>query len=163
MVPNPFSYLWQDRTQAKIKAQRNQMGQHNDIFGKFYETNNPEDLPGNALVGPNGRQEDDFSLKGQIANWKLWEAPIPNDANLGTLEALHREQMGLWKNSAAHKTCTTLLQDVILKQENLKIKTAMCLGLGSISEKREYPFDDVTGRSMSQLVVFESWLEILGM
>ena len=44
------------------------------------------------------RRNGDFSLKGDIANWKTWQAPVPKDANLGTLQASHQKMMEAWKS-----------------------------------------------------------------
>ena len=86
------------------------------------------------------------------------QAAIPANMNLGTLIESHRKLTEHWKRSIAFDICCNLFNGVILKKEEFRIISAICLGLGSIGQDEAY-FD---GHAMTQLVVFETWLELLG-
>ena len=133
-----------------------------DSFHKYLKTGEVEDLspfPFQTVV--QDAKDHDFSTKGHTADWSSRLAPITQDASLSTLQGLHHNLMEAWKSSAAYDACCTLFQDVILKQEGLKITSCMCIALGSISQKFGGGIER-DRRSMSQLVVFETWLELLG-
>ena len=131
-------------------------------FGKYIKTGKVEDLgPFESETVVQDAENHDFSTKGHTANWSSWHAPIPQDASLSTLQGLHQNLIKAWKSSAAYDACCASFQDVILKQQGLKITSGMCIALGSISQKFGGKIDR-DRRSMSQLVVFETWLELLG-
>lgn len=50
---------------------------------------------------------------------------------------------------------------ILLKQETLRINSCMCLCLGSFSADTTYPGYKLYKDSLSQLVAFESWVELL--
>lgn len=134
---------------------------HDDAWEKYRETGNVEDLGPHHVVSSRDPFKGNYSLQGDIADWKAWEAPIPENSNLSTLQTSHRELAEAWKDSSAYDTCCNLFQNHVLRQETLKITSAMCLGLGSLSEDSGIEYEESRGNPMSQLVVFESWLQLL--
>ena len=62
---------------------------------------------------------------------------------------------GQWEASRDHGKIFEIIDTYILAQSKLKITSAMCLGLGSLSRKEHFR------EPMIQLVAFESWIERL--
>jgi len=147
--------------QKRKEAADRRREDHDDAWKKYLETGNVEYLGPHHVVSSGDPFKGHYSLRGDIADWKAWEAPIPEDANLGTLQASHPELAEAWKDSSAYNTCCNLFQNHVLKQETLKITSAMCLGLGSLSEYLGAEYEACRENPMSQLVVFENWLQLL--
>jgi len=92
---------------------------HDDAWEKYRETGNVEDLGPYHVVSSHDPFKGNYSLQGDIANWKAWEAPIPEIAKLGTLQASHRELAEAWKDSYAYNTCCNLFQNHVLRQDHI--------------------------------------------
>lgn len=71
--------------------------------------------------------------------------------------------MKTWKESAAYQELSTFFNQTLLKQETLRINSCMCLCLGSFSADTKYPGRKSYKDSLSELVAFESWVELLSM
>lgn len=85
--------------------------------------------------------------------------------DLATLQDRFREGMEKFKQSAVYERGREVIQNVILKQKNLEISSAMCLGVGKLSlfepidENYETPYGSI---GMTQLIAFVCWIDILG-
>ena len=156
-------FKWQFESKEEMdqrEAAKRQQQLHDEAMVKYRKTKNPEDMPGNHFISPPGREDGNLSLKGQIANWKACEAPVAENMDIRTLNLAHQRLMEAWKTCDTAITCSSLFKSKILSQKKQQITSCMCLGLGSLSGLRssQREWED---RSMSQVVVFESWLEPL--
>lgn len=91
----------------------------------------------------------------------MWE-PAPG-TSIDTLLAKHERFTEAWKASEAYRELHEFFTDVLLKINTFQIKSCMCLCLGSITAGRPCleDFDVPCTNSLSQLVAFESWVELL--
>ncbi len=145
MTSNLAGWLAQRATQQQKRkdAAGGRREDHDDAWKTYCETGNVEDLCPYHVVSSRDPFYGNYSLQGDIADSKAWEAPIPETANVGTLQMSHRELAEPWKDSSAYNTCCNLFQDHVLRQETLKITSAMCLGLGSLSEDFHHVASDI--------------------
>ena len=94
--------------------------------------------------------------------------PVFPGVTLEKVQAVHKEGMERFKQSQAYQTGKDVLINVIQKQKNLNISSALMIGSGSFSS------EDVAGSPehvqgwtpygtipMTQLIAFECWVEIL--
>jgi len=70
---------------------------HDHAWEKYRETGNVEDLGPYHVASSRDSFKGNYSLQGDIADWKAWEAPIPEIADLGTLQTSHRELAKAWR------------------------------------------------------------------
>ena len=90
--------------------------------------------------------------------------PIAEGVSLESLIAKHRKYTDRWTGSSGYFACRELLTNTVLKQTNIQITQCMSLCLSSLSAERD---PDLGGtkysRPISQLVAFESWVDLLSM
>ena len=86
---------------------------------------------------------------------------IAPDMTFDLISAKYQSFTETWKNSSAYHQCYGLIERTALQQEKLQITHCMCLGLGSFTNHSNYDYASWRGCSLSQLVVFESWVDQL--
>lgn len=88
-------------------------------------------------------------------------SPIMSGQSMHTLQQKYGKFTREWKASAAYKDIFKFFIDTLLKLDTIDIDSCMCLCLGSLSCERNSPGEKEYNRSMSQLVAFESLVELL--
>ena len=79
-----------------------------------------------------------------------------------TIAAKHTEYGRRWRESEAYKQSAGFIQSTLLPLENLYIDCCICLGLGSFTmDEPLLHHGPDPRRALSQLVAFESWIELL--
>jgi hypothetical protein len=123
-------------------------------------------------------------------------APTRHERRLNEMVAIHKQMTNQWKASPHYRIFVDFLENQILPLKRLKLDTAIVMGLGELSNRKEYEpgkFDNRIGKPpkrkvknpdsgtmqerwqfnndyeqnclarLTQLVAFESWIEILRM
>lgn len=88
---------------------------------------------------------------------------------MNTLLAKHEKFTKVWKASETYRELHEFLTEVLCNIDKFQIKSCMCLCLGSLTADwprvggwdREEEWGDSYTTSLSQLVAFESWIELL--
>ena len=95
----------------------------------------------------------------------IWSSSsIAEGVSLESLIAKHQKYTDTWRSSSGYSACHELLTNTVLKQESIQITQCMCLCLGSLSgQVGMICLGENYSRSMSQLVAFEGWVELLSM
>ena len=100
-----------------------------------------------------------------LAPFDIVREPLPRTVidKFDHLLAKHDKFTKAWKASEAYRELYDFFTDVLLNIDTFQIKSCMCLCLGSITA--EWPhvegWVDPGTNSLSQLVAFESWIELL--
>ena len=87
--------------------------------------------------------------------------PARQGVDLETLSKKHKLFTEMWKDSPAYRDLAALFEDDILDNDRIKITACMCLCLGTLSGPSWLPNGKSYNSSMSQLVAFESMVELL--
>lgn len=77
------------------------------------------------------------------------------------LVAHHEAFTHTWKASAVYERVCDLFRTRVLQNEDITIDSCMCLALGSPSAEEPATYGKSYNNSMSQLVVFESLIDLL--
>ena len=92
-----------------------------------------------------------------------WVASEPRPGVTFEILALRHERLTkAWKASKQYRDLVTFFTETILPNDNIKIDICVCLALGTLSGKGWTTTYRAYDHSMSQLVAFQSLVEILG-
>ena len=86
---------------------------------------------------------------------------IAPDMTFDVISAKHQSFTETWRKSSAYHQCRSVIERTALQQQKMQVTHCMCLGLGSFTDRSNYDFASWDGRSLSQLVVFEGWVDQL--
>ena len=113
-------------------------------------------LSRSTRAGPNGTI---LRLKDIEFNRDAWVDPVSEAMSFDVVAADFDRLKETWKDSPSYKACYKVIEDTVFKQENLSISACMCLGLGSFTGVQRNV--ERNHHSLSQLVVFECWMDQL--
>ena len=102
-------------------------------------------------------------LKDIDSDWNAWVSPVFKGITFEVISTRHHEFTEAWKASSTYQACYKLLNEVMVRQEKLKITACMCLGLGSFTGIQPISGYDFRKAALSQLVAFEGWGDQLRM
>ena len=108
----------------------------------------------------------DLSKVYPLRDLPVSESPgeVMEKMTIEVIEKKHKDYLDAWKDSPTYKKYSEIIGSKALKQGNLKVTQCMCLGTGSFttgeSGKAQLLWR-VRDMAMSQLVVFESFMELL--
>lgn len=93
---------------------------------------------------------------------QTWEASPPQEGvSLETLSKKHESYTETWKASAEYGDLVSFFKETVLRNNSVKITTCMNLCLGSLSGPSWTTEHNGVDHAMSQLVAFESMVELL--
>ena len=81
-----------------------------------------------------------------------------NRLSLADVQKLHEKFTKRWRSSIEYQKLRTFFNEVVLNLDAMQITSCMCLCLGSMTQPMGC---SCCNWSLSQLVAFESWIEIL--
>lgn len=91
----------------------------------------------------------------------VWTPHPPREGmSLKTLSKKHKKCTNMWKKSAAFQDLLSFFE-VMLDNDSIDITACMCLCLGTLSGQSWTSASDSCDAAMSQLVAFESMVELL--
>ena len=86
------------------------------------------------------------------------QEPIANLPSLSQVEKMHAKFTKAWKSSIEYQKLRFFFNEVLLKLDTVQITSCLCLCLGSVTEPAGCP---CCNWPLSELVAFESWIELL--
>ena len=105
----------------------------------------------------------DFKPSGWL--FQVGQDPSTDEVFLEELKATYKEKLKVFEDSIEYKTGKEILNEIFIKNKNIKITSALCLGLSSFSsdssrEARLY-HTDFGSVPMAQYIAFVSWIKFL--
>ena len=111
-----------------------------------------------VTIKPKGNKQAILRLSDIDSNWDAWVMPVAKGMTIDLIGQKHEKVTREWKSSPLYAAYSDTINNTVLKQKNISITAAMCLGLKSITSGYPFRLPVATDRSFDQLVAFESWI-----
>ena len=92
---------------------------------------------------------------------KLKAEPVLEGMTFKVISEKHQRFSKEWRKRPEYHQWVAVMEQTILKQQQIKISVCMCLGLGTLTGTTRISDIDFRERSLAQLVVFESLVDLL--